>query len=57
VGSRTHPTKLRIQPSENMKTIPFSTKKINSLNVLTVSAGTNTPCGGDTGHGGRTFFL
>jgi len=26
------------------------------MNVLTVAAGTNTPQGGDTGHGGVTVF-
>ena len=29
-------------------------KEISSANILRVRVGTNTPCGGDTGHGGRT---
>ncbi len=32
------------------------THRMNSLNALTVQAGTNCPQGGDSGHGGRTVL-
>ena len=31
-------------------------KTFESANIITASAGTNCPQGGDTGHGGRTVF-
>jgi hypothetical protein len=31
-------------------------KEISSANILSVETGTNTPCGGDAGHGGITIF-
>jgi len=31
-------------------------KKFTNANILRVEAGTNTPCGGDGGHGGRTVL-
>lgn len=39
-----------------MSTIPISIATFESLNVITVHAGTNCPAGGDSGHGGRTVF-
>lgn len=46
--------------NENLKMVPaeqFATKTIENLNVLTVGAGTNCPCGGDSGYGGLTILL
>lgn len=31
-------------------------KKITSANILKVSVGTTGYCGGDSGHGGKTYF-
>ena len=39
-----------------MTTVPVSTEVFESLNILSVSVGTNCPKGGDSGHGGRTVF-
>jgi hypothetical protein len=39
-----------------MSTIPISVTTFESLNIITVHAGTNCPAGGDSGHGGRTIF-
>ncbi len=39
-----------------MSKIQLQTKIISSANILKVSAGTNCPQGGDSGHGGRTYF-
>lgn len=39
-----------------MPTVPITSKTINHLNILEVDVGTNCPCGGDTGHGGRTLL-
>ena len=36
--------------------IPVETLGIYDLNVMQVTAGTNGHQGGDTGHGGRTYF-
>lgn len=30
--------------------------EIPSSNIIEVEAGTNTPCGGDAGHGGKTYI-
>lgn len=38
------------------KELQILSKTFTSLNVLTVSVGTNTPWGGDAGHGGVTVF-
>ena len=32
------------------------TREVISCNILEVEAGTTGYCGGDTGHGGRTYF-
>jgi len=37
----------------NIKTV---TKELTSANILRMTAGTNTPQGGDAGHGGVTVF-
>ena len=37
-------------------TVPVETLGIYDLNVMQVTAGTNGYQGGDTGHGGRTYF-
>jgi hypothetical protein len=40
-----------------MKTeIRVQLKEFNGANIIRVTAGTNCPQGGDTGHGGRTAF-
>ena len=39
-----------------MSKVQIKTKIISSANILQVSAGTNCPQGGDSGHGGRTYF-
>ena len=39
-----------------MSNIPISATTFESLNIITVHAGTNCPAGGDSGHGGRTIF-
>jgi len=39
-----------------MSTIPISVATFESLNIITVHAGTNCPAGGDSGYGGRTVF-
>jgi hypothetical protein len=39
-----------------MPTIPIASKTFEHFNILKVDAGTNCPCGGDTGHGGRTLI-
>ena len=31
-------------------------KTFSSANILSIEVGTNTPCGGDAGHGGVTVF-
>lgn len=31
-------------------------RKISRLNILEIEAGTTGICGGDSGHGGRTYF-
>lgn len=36
--------------------VQVATKEIESANIITVTAGTNCPMGGDTGHGGRTIL-
>ena len=36
--------------------VDLKSKTITSANILEVKCGTNTPCGGDTGHGGKTIF-
>lgn len=38
------------------KQIATFTKEICSANIIEVEVGTNGYCGGDTGHGGRTYF-
>lgn len=37
-------------------TITTYSREITSANVLEVEAGTTGYCGGDAGHGGRTYF-
>ena len=39
-----------------MKSVEVLSKTFTCVNVLTVAAGTNTPQGGDAGHGGVTVF-
>jgi hypothetical protein len=39
-----------------MKSVEVLSKTFTCMNVLTVVAGTNTPQGGDAGHGGVTVF-
>lgn len=39
-----------------MPTIPLASTSFESLNILKVDVGTNCPCGGDSGHGGRTIL-
>jgi hypothetical protein len=39
-----------------MSKIKMYTKEISSANILSIEVGTNTPCGGDAGHGGKTIF-
>jgi len=39
-----------------MVKIKTYTKEISSANILSIEEGTNTPCGGDAGHGGETVF-
>jgi len=41
----------RIETAE----VPVTSKEIVHLNLLSVSAGTTAPAGGDAGHGGRTL--
>jgi hypothetical protein len=47
---------------ERCRTLPDGTKittyrrEIHSLNSLEIEAGTTGYCGGDSGHGGRTYF-
>lgn len=36
--------------------VQVATKEIESLNIISVIAGTNCPMGGDTGNGGRTIL-
>lgn len=36
--------------------VPTFSREIFNCNVLTVEAGTTGYCGGDTGHGGRTYI-
>jgi hypothetical protein len=36
--------------------VTLARKEITSANCLLVEAGTNCPAGGDSGHGGRTYF-
>lgn len=40
---------------EELDQLEISTTEIESYNILGVSAGTNTPAGGDSGAGGRTY--
>ena len=40
-----------------IQTVPLATKTIESMNILTVGAGTNCPKGGDSGHGGLTTIV
>ena len=40
----------------NGKSITTYITEIPNCNILEVEAGTNCPRGGDTGHGGRTYF-
>lgn len=40
----------------NERTITTFVDTITSANILEVEVGTNCPQGGDTGHGGRTYF-
>jgi len=39
-----------------MPTISTASTTFENLNILKVDVGTNCPCGGDTGHGGRTLL-
>ena len=39
-----------------MPNIEIASEEFMSANILKVSAGTNTPKGGDTGAGGRTYI-
>lgn len=39
-----------------MITVPIASANFESLNSITVHAGTTCPAGGDSGHGGRTVF-
>jgi len=39
-----------------MKSVEVLSKTFTCMNVLAVAAGTNTPQGGDAGHGGVTVF-
>lgn len=39
-----------------MIAIPISSESFESLNCITVYAGTNCPAGGDSGYGGRTIL-
>ena len=39
-----------------IRALKTETKEIQSFNILEVEAVTNTPQGGDTGSGGRTYF-
>jgi len=39
-----------------VKGVKTSKKTFTSANILTVEVGTNTPMGGDAGHGGKTIF-
>ena len=39
-----------------MEKVKIKTIEISSANILRVSVGTNCPKGGDSGHGGRTYF-
>jgi hypothetical protein len=39
-----------------MQQIKIFKKEITGANIIEVCAGTNSPMGGDTGHGGRTVF-
>lgn len=39
-----------------MPTIPVVSTSFESFNNLGVDVGTNCPCGGDSGHGGRTLL-
>jgi hypothetical protein len=39
-----------------MISIPLITKTFNGLNIFSVEVGSNYPCGGDSGHGGRTVL-
>jgi hypothetical protein len=39
-----------------MINIPLTTFTIEGLNTLRVEVGSNYPCGGDAGHGGRTVL-
>ena len=39
-----------------MKIVKMYETEISSANVLRVAAGTTGYCGGDSGHGGRTFI-
>lgn len=47
-----------IQKSKTVKGVTFPTweRDVVSCNILNVEAGTTGPQGGDTGHGGRTYF-
>jgi hypothetical protein len=46
----------RLKQEVWMERIPIVEKLITSANLLSVEVGTNCPQGGDSGHGGRTFF-
>ena len=39
-----------------MPTISTASITFENFNILKVDVGTNCPCGGDTGHGGRTLL-
>lgn len=43
------------QVEEDLKT-QLRSKEFWSCNAFKVTVGTNTPCGGDAGHGGKTLF-
>lgn len=39
-----------------MPTVSTASITFENFNILKVDVGTNCPCGGDTGHGGRTLL-
>lgn len=48
--------KTYIQPFEDCLKTQLKSEEFWSANAFKVTVGTNTPCGGDAGHGGKTLF-
>lgn len=46
----------RLERTVDGETVETWAAEITNANILEVEAGTTGYCGGDTGHGGRTYF-